>query len=61
MEGRLEVAGVASMGVSCIWEQLDLRLSACALSCVDVRQLPFRYICMAEDHCAKPLYPAESL
>lgn len=60
--GRLEVVGVASMGMSHTWEQLDLRSSACALSCVNVRQLLFRRrVSMAEGHYAKPLYTAESL
>ena len=60
--GRLEGVGVASMGMSHTWEQLDVRSSACALSCVNARQLLFRRcISMAEGRCAKPLYTAESL
>lgn len=58
----MEVVGVASMGMSHMWEQLDVRSSACALSCVNVRQLLFRsHISVAEGRYAKPLYPAKGL
>lgn len=60
--GRVEVIGVASMGMSHTWEQLDVRSSACALSCVNVRHLLFRsHISVAEGRYAKPLYPAKGL
>lgn len=62
-EGRsLEVVGVASVGTSHTWEQVDMRSSSCVLSCVNVRQLLFRSrVSVAEGRYAKPLEAAEGL
>lgn len=53
----MEVVSVSSMGMSQMWEQLGARSSACALSCMSVRQLLFR----RRVSTAKPLYAAEGL